>query len=255
MVDIYQDPFAHAKNLMYLWPMDLPKEVPKRVAISDANYRLGGPREGEPDESTTLESDIGEGSRDLASFPSLYTTGLTVILRKWDFYSQMYDLALKYPLAGHLDRVAWRDELLDSWGRHILYIERVLEAAIQWSLGDRGSICHVLRLFLAQEALSTVHTFKITRDYNIAQDDEKALRACEFLFCPQCPLLTPLRTALHDWQMVDRENGERIWLEGLPTSAIKPHVEFCLLKADRPPTMQVSVPLAGHMSTIVLHSD
>lgn len=62
--------------------------------------------------------------------------------------------------------------------------------------------------------------------------------------------MTLLHTALHEWQMADRENGERIWLEAIPKSAIKPPVEFCLLKATRPPTMQVSLRLVGHMSTI-----
>lgn len=195
MSSVYQDPFAKCKNLMLLWPMDLPKVLHDRVARAcTAGYRLAAEADRASDNDVKLESELfGKGGmREVASFPCLYEAGLVLIMRKWDFYTRMYIEMRQQDVRGAPDdRVIWKTDLLDSWGRHILFIERVLEAAIQWSKGDRGSICHVLRLFLAQEAKNTVHTLKTAKAYNISHDDDAALRTCEYISCPHGMPLTP----------------------------------------------------------------
>lgn len=256
-MDTYQDPFADQENLRLLWPHDLAVEVHRLCAIAlTASYKISGPAKGNSG-NVHLESEIDNGGmRLLAKFPHKYTAGLTVIIRKWDYYSRLYITAAAQDLSKHPDKVEWKADLLESWGRHLLFIERVLEAAIQWSRGDRGSTCHVLRLFLAQERMSTVHAPSITGNYRIAQNDENALLYSTPLAVPSPPPLRALmpitRTAIQHWQKDDRTSGARLWLTNVSDAEVAAQAKYLLLKAERPPAMQVSplIPL-GHMIAIV----
>lgn len=255
MAGKYDDPFADLPNLMYLWPHVSKNELHRRIKETGAAaFSITEPQRG-PIKEVSLESAIDGKQTTLATFPPKYKGGLFVIMRKWDYFHRIYTILQHLDVQDRPEKVEWKGDLMDSWGRTILFIEHVLEAAIQWyrSPDHDGSICHVLRLFLAQERIDTNHTSMKTRKYNIAPDDETALRLCKRSTRHNCATLTPCALpARHEWQKADRMDGTRLWLFSVSESAATADVRH-MIEKDRPASMKVSqgIPL-GHLSIVVL---
>lgn len=252
----YDDPFADSPNLMYIWPHVSKNELHRRInETAAAGFSITEPQRGSIKE-ISLESTIDGKQTTLATFPPMYKGGLFVIMRKWDYFHRIYTILQHLDVQDRPEKVEWKGDLMDSWGRTILFIEHVLEAAIQWcrSPDHDGSICNVLRLFLAQERINTNHSSMRTRKYNIAPDDETALRLCKRSTTRHhCATLIPCAlTARHDWQKADRSDGTRLWLCAVSEPAAIADVRH-MIEKDRPASMKVSqgIPL-GHLSIVVL---
>lgn len=237
------DPFAEAHNLRYLWPCDTTSHLKKLIDMS-ANTTI---KLYENEHGIVLESTLKDGPENndpvrLAVFPHEYSGPLYVIFRKWDYYFRIYMFLRETSLARRPKKAAWKADLLDSWGRSVLYLERVLEAAIQWANGiygpDTGSRCHVLRLFVAQEMRNTNHSCTITKDFDIAPDDVTALDRSKPSQPHDDPTLTrSTHAAIHDWQVDD--DGTRMWLFHVTQGQVAEDVNNMLDRA-RPDTMRVS---------------
>lgn len=172
--------------------------------------------------------------RDLATFPCLYFIPLTILYNKWEFYYKLYQaLAAIETTAEFASRQL---DLKDHWLRDVLYLERVLEMAMQWShRPDRSEICMALFLFVCQEDTSSDHSLENTRGMTFALDDAHVLERCEygllsFFICPAHR--TPL--AMQDW--IDADDGSRSWLLADTITRVDElaHAALAIARAESP---------------------
>lgn len=168
----------------------------------------------EDDEARTRDIIVAveyKGKRgDLGRFPALYYASLTVLYKKWGFYYQLYEaLTNLKPDAPAL--ISRKFDLQDHWLREVLYLERILEIALQWSHStDRNELCVVLFLFVSQEAISTDHSLENTREVFITLEDLSILERCACLIYSRiCPAYY-IRIAIEQWISLD--DGSRSWL-------------------------------------------
>lgn len=184
--NIWTDLFDKALNLHPLWPHDSSTAVHTKIMeTAEAAFAvvIPKPQKGKKKGKKATKQDVQlvsslEDGREavLASFPNSYAAALSLIICKWNYYFRMYQALREIEVEPDSDEASWKDDLLDYWGRTVLFIERVLEVAIQWANdSDQSDTCHVLRLFMAQEAIDTVHTPSKTSEYRIKRDDEVAL--------------------------------------------------------------------------------
>lgn len=184
--NVWTDLFATAQNLSLLWPHDSVAVLHTRIMqTAEAAFHVVMPkvRKGKKKTKKAKKQDVQlvstlDDDREalLASFPNSYAAALSVIVCKWNYYFRVYQALRAMEAEPDSDEAKWKDDLLDYWGRTVLFIERVLEVAIQWANdSDQSETCHVLRLFMAQEAIDTVHTPSKTSEYQISRDDETAL--------------------------------------------------------------------------------
>lgn len=232
----WADLFAALPNLARLWPHDVHDDMIRRVQQGAlASYSLVE-RQG----VLHLDSELKEhGHATLGTFPNSMCTVLTVLLRKWNCYHTLFlTLQTEQDLPGDAQ---WAHALLDSWGRNCLYMERILEVAIQWSRApDQPPHCVVLRLFALQESHSTHHQPAASSHYDLSNADDAVFTYCE----PSPPRRRQstkhyVRIALKWWKELHR--GSLIWLDPktITRSAAILHVSAVL--ADGPPEdMQVS---------------
>lgn len=94
----------------------------------------------------------------LGTFPPNHAVALTILFQKWAYYQSLYDhISAMQPESA--DLLSRRHDLLDHWMREVLYLDRILELAIQWShIPDHTANCDVLCTFLTQEAYSSDHS-------------------------------------------------------------------------------------------------
>lgn len=140
----YIDFFARAKNLFPLWPHDAVSEVHTSImATAEAGFAVSIPKVGKDKKKgkgkktkknmdvqllSTLDNDK---EAVLASFPHRYAGALSVIVSKWNYYFRVYEALREIEVEPESDKEKWKGNLLDYWGRTVLFIERVLEVAIQ----------------------------------------------------------------------------------------------------------------------------
>lgn len=131
------------------------------------------------DRGVILRGDHKGENHNLAAFPDLYFVSLTVLLSKRGFYFNLSQaLAAIEPNTPAL--VSRQFDLQDHWLREIVYLERVLELAIQWSRTDPPrNTCQALFLFVSQEATSTDHSLESARQMHFTHFNEGILRDSE----------------------------------------------------------------------------
>lgn len=162
---------AKAGNLSLLWCLEPYEMLAVRVArgsnlsitlTDDSFEQAPGPR-------TQLFISVRD-DLDLGTFPVLYESSLDIMLKKWNFYSKLFE-HLEPIIPVTEDRRARKRDLQDRWLREILYIERILEAAVQWSYSAPCiEPCIPLLYFLAQEKISSDHSLENTEDLTILPD-------------------------------------------------------------------------------------
>lgn len=144
---------------------------------------------------------------DLATFPYLYYTPLYIIHKKWGFYYRLYEaLAAIVPRSPEL--ASRQLDLQDHWLREVLYLERVLEVAIQWTETSEG-ICRPLVCFVHQEDASTDHSLENTREQFYDVTDLSLLERCKSAHLMFYVSSLPL--AIDEW--IAHDDGSRSWLE------------------------------------------
>lgn len=178
----WTDPFASSFNLSNLWPHDVFADMVRRVEQGGlASYELVK----RPLQICYLVAHMEDyGSSTLASFPQSMRNVLTLLLRKWHCYYTLF-ITLQDSQTNPPGDEHWVHALLDSWGRNCLYMERILEVAIQWSRAPQKSEhCMVLRLFALQEFNSTHHQPAVSSVYNFSDADDSIFAQCESV--PAC---------------------------------------------------------------------
>lgn len=182
------------------------------------------------------------GISTLGSFPQSMYTVLTILFRKWNYYHSLFlTLQCSQMKPDPPEDVNWVHALLDSWGRNCLYMERILEVAIQWSRApNQPQQCVALRLFALQEYNSTHHQPAVSSMYDLSDADDTIFTQSES-YLPRGRWVTKhyMHTALKWWN--ELHGGSLIWLNAKPVSekAALLHVHSVL--DDGPPQyMEVS---------------
>lgn len=151
--------FEQDSNLSTVWPLDLLPKLLKHVEQSGkSTFTLQ--RDGCV---ITLHVQHEGETHNLATFPDLYITSLTILLRKRAFYWKLFQ-ALAPMKLNTPALVSRQFNLQDHWLREVVYLDRVLQLAIIWSRNPiRGETCQALFLLVAQEATGTDHSLESTR--------------------------------------------------------------------------------------------
>lgn len=156
------------QNLSTIWPLE-PTEmlVPRVAKAAQQSYELSvNSSEGVPATEVTFSADFKDRGGDLGTFPIKYQVALTLIVKKSAYYSALFEeLSQIQPKTLSNREVARQSDLSDHWAREILYLDHVLEMAMQWAYSDqRAEPCLALFYFEAQEGMSTDHSLENTRD-------------------------------------------------------------------------------------------
>lgn len=180
------DPFSSSHNLSNLWPHDDHDDMVRRVEQGGlASYDIIK----RPLQTCYLVAFMEDyGNSTLGSFPQSMKTVLIVLLRKWKCYHTLFltlqDSQIDPDPPGDEN---WVHALLDSWGRDCLYMERVLEVAIQWSRAPNHSEhCMVLQLFALQEFNSTHHQPTVSSAWNFLGVDGSIFDKCWSIYACGC---------------------------------------------------------------------
>lgn len=176
---------SDAMNLSAIWPLKPYELLVERVArgvhqsyiLSDDSLEKGAaPR------TALFISVKGEGRKkdlDLGTFPVLYESSLDIIIKKWTWYSRLFE-HLEPTIVNTHDLLARKRDLLDHWLREILYLGRVLEMAVQWSNSTpRLEPCIPLCYFLFQESTSSNHSLENTEEVVVPPRAPVLLAKCE----------------------------------------------------------------------------
>lgn len=236
----WTDPFASSHNLSSLWPHDDHEDMIRRVEQGGiASYDLIK----RPLQMWYLVAHMEDyGNSTLGSFPSSLRTVLSILLRKWNCYHTLFlTLQGTQTSPDPPGDPLWVHALLDSWGRNCLYMERILEVAIQWSRApNQSEQCIVLRLFALQEYNSTHHQPAVSSVYNFLDVDGTIFTNRELF--PACVCINTKQyacTALKWWG--ELHDGSLIWIDSkaISENAALLHVH-AVLEQGQPESIAVS---------------
>lgn len=163
-------------NLAYLWPHEIRAKLHSRLRRSMKQvWTIGWLENGTLSlrvEIASTNPKVASVSGEMAILPARYAVGMQLLMEKWSYFAQLYEALSDCSTVGVSEETKRNFEnLYDYWGRTVLYIDRVLEYIIQWSQDENPEEeCHVLRLFLAQESNSTIHSTDVTRVYEFTED-------------------------------------------------------------------------------------
>lgn len=164
----------NARNLAYLWPHEPYALLLKRLiegsrqAITVSILKKTG--------EVLLTGRLGKLTADLALLPPSFDTGMTIIVKKGNHYWRIWEILASTAIAEDLE--SRKVDLMDYWGRNVLYLDRLMELIAQWSKSpDRPERCRALELFLAQEYSSTNHATNNVHGFEIQSPDLDSIMA------------------------------------------------------------------------------